>query len=86
MFTEEEERTIIFSFIDEIKIGYSSPYIRMRVMEFVRAMAIRRNVDSDSDSVINFSKWLEAKFCKNENYPDHEDIRTLEESIFNVLK
>ena len=82
MFTQEERKEF-FSFLAEVK-GNSAPYIRMRVMEFVHAMGVLRN--TEKNFIIEFSKWLEMKFCKNNNHPDDEDWRALEESIFNVLK
>lgn len=82
MFTKEE-RQAIYNFLKEVH-GYSPAYVRMRVMEFVRAMGTLRNVKADF--IIEFSKWLNTKFCKNECYPDHADWEALEESIFNVLK
>lgn len=82
MFTQEE-RQAIYNFLKEVH-GYSPAYVRMRVMEFVRAMGVIRN--TNSEYIIEFSKWLNSKFCKNESYPDHADWEALEESIFNVLK
>jgi hypothetical protein len=63
MFTQEE-RQAIYDFLKEVH-GYSPAYVRMRVMEFVRAMGTLRNVKADF--IIEFSKWLNIKFCKNES-------------------
>jgi hypothetical protein len=82
MFTQEE-RQAIYDFLKEIH-GYSPAYIRVRVMEFVRAMGVIRN--TNSENIIEFSKWLNNKFCRYECNPDHGDWDALEESIFNVLK
>jgi hypothetical protein len=82
MFTQEE-RQAIYDFLKEVH-GYSPAYIRVRVMEFVRAMGVIRN--TDSVKIIEFSKWLNNKFCRYETHPDHSDWEVLEESIFNVLK
>jgi hypothetical protein len=82
MFTQEE-RQAIYDFLKEIH-GYSPAYIRVRVMEFVRAMGVLRN--TNSENIIEFSKWLNNKFCREETYPDVIDWEVLEETIFSVLK